>query len=367
MAIRVQVRKQPDRKNFTLYYDDDAGGREVTRSAGTADFAEAQRAAERWEQELGVFRGDVGWAYFKARFLQEGCSTVSPRSKSAAFTALDHFERLVPVESITEVTSDHLSTFRDRLLGRDLEISTVNKQLRHLKIALRWAVRLKMLAELPHVPLSKGGNRKFMRGRPVTEAELKKLLKAAGAATGEADASTWRRVLELLWWSGLRIEELTDFSWDTPPVLVQLDAQPYPQVLFYVEGHKARRDEAWVCPPDLAAWLAKTPARKRSGLVAPIPFTTGDVRAKASAAVARIGRAAGVVVDTIDGEPRYASAHDLRRSFGTRWALQVPPVVLQRLMRHKSIETTMKYYVGLDVSQYGALLWREQPARRVKR
>jgi len=31
---------------------------------------------------------------------------------------------------------------------------------------------------------------------------------------------------------------------------------------------------------------------------------------------------------------KYASAHDLRRSFGTRWAKRVMPVVLQKLMRH---------------------------------
>ena len=38
-------------------------------------------------------------------------------------------------------------------------------------------------------------------------------------------------------------------------------------------------------------------------------------------------------------------ADDLRRSFGTRWASRVKPARLPLLMRHKSIETTMKYYV----------------------
>ncbi len=44
------------------------------------------------------------------------------------------------------------------------------------------------------------------------------------------------------------------------------------------------------------------------------------------------------------GKPdKYASAHDFRGSFGERWAKIVMPAVLQRMMRHKSILTTMRY------------------------
>ena len=71
--------------------------------------------------------------------------------------------------------------------------------------------------------------------------------------------------------------------------------------------------------------------------------------------ICRIGKAAKVKVDVktktgTDGKPvevvKYASAHDLRRSFGERWARKVVPQVLMELMRHESIDTTMRYYVG---------------------
>jgi hypothetical protein len=52
------------------------------------------------------------------------------------------------------------------------------------------------------------------------------------------------------------------------------------------------------------------------------------------------------------------SAHDFRRSFGTRWARRVMPAVLQRLMRHESIETTMTYYVDLDADELAEELWK---------
>ena len=48
---------------------------------------------------------------------------------------------------------------------------------------------------------------------------------------------------------------------------------------------------------------------------------------------------------------KYASAHDMRRSFGERWASRVMPQVLMELMRHESIDTTLRYYVGRNAQQ----------------
>jgi len=83
--------------------------------------------------------------------------------------------------------------------------------------------------------------------------------------------------------------------------------------------------------------------------------------------VSDIGKAAGVVVERTEkpdpetGEPteriKYASAHDLRRSFGTRWAKRVMPAILRTLMRHGSIQTTMAYYVGFDAVDIASDLW----------
>ena len=57
--------------------------------------------------------------------------------------------------------------------------------------------------------------------------------------------------------------------------------------------------------------------------------------------VSDIGKAAGVKVSESGGKVKYASAHDLRRSFGERWASRVMPNVLQELMRHENIQTTL--------------------------
>ena len=60
---------------------------------------------------------------------------------------------------------------------------------------------------------------------------------------------------------------------------------------------------------------------------------------------------------------KFATAHDLRRAFGTRWAKKVMPAVLQRLMRHQSIGTTMKFYVGIEADDVAADLWAKRRRR----
>src|SRR5262249_35588950 len=48
--------------------------------------------------------------------------------------------------------------------------------------------------------------------------------------------------------------------------------------------------------------------------------------------------------------------HALRKGFGCRYAAEVPAQVLQRLMRHASIRTTMDFYVNTDQAAMDAVL-----------
>jgi integrase len=103
--------------------------------------------------------------------------------------------------------------------------------------------------------------------------------------------------------------------------------------------------------PDFAQWLLATPEGQRRGFV----FHLGEKpdrqlgRSCVGHKVSAIGKAAGVKVKTDpSGAVKFASAHDLRRSFGTRWASRVKPAMLQLLMRHSSIDTTLRYYVDQD-------------------
>jgi integrase len=125
--------------------------------------------------------------------------------------------------------------------------------------------------------------------------------------------------------------------------------------------------------PDFAEFLLETPEVELHGLFFGIegkipgkPLSTKRV----SRYISAIGDKARVVVDAndcrmrIDAEtgkeisvPRCATAHDLRRAFGTRWSKRVMPATLMQLMRHSSIDTTMNYYVEHNADDLAADLW----------
>ena len=75
-----------------------------------------------------------------------------------------------------------------------------------------------------------------------------------------------------------------------------------------------------------------------------------------SKAICAIGERAAVKVDDKGGKVVWASAHDLRRAFGARWSRKVNSMVLKELMRHASVTTTEKYYVGIQSDETSALL-----------
>ena len=73
-----------------------------------------------------------------------------------------------------------------------------------------------------------------------------------------------------------------------------------------------------------------------------------------SKTISEIGKAAGIKVS----ETKFASAHDLRRSFGLRWSSQLMPAELMLLMRHADISTTMKYYAVQNAATFAEKLWK---------
>jgi hypothetical protein len=99
-----------------------------------------------------------------------------------------------------------------------------------------------------------------------------------------------------------------------------------------------------------------------------------------SKVICEIGKAAGAKVrskvkskiDTATGERqpvevvKFASAHDLRRSFGERWSERVLPKVPMELMRHESIGTTMKFYVGQNAQRTADAAWAAYEAAKAR-
>src|SRR5687768_10159501 len=135
----------------------------------------------------------------------------------------------------------------------------------------------------------------------------------------------------------------------------------------YAEAHKGRRDMLLPMTKDFYDFIMTTPENERHGPVFPLnALETGKPISvnRIGKMVGKFGKKAEVIIDK--AAKQYATAPDLRRAFGTRWAKRVLPAVLQKLMRHRSIETAMKYYVAFDADDMAADLWKmDQPKETV--
>ena len=110
--------------------------------------------------------------------------------------------------------------------------------------------------------------------------------------------------------------------------------------------------------PWFEEFLMETPVAQRTGWV----FEPGSLQVQlgrpiqqerpdaewVGRVVSRIGNAAGIIVD--EGNPRtgrgvkYASTHDLRRTFAVRLhQSQIPPHLITKLMRHSDYKVTERY------------------------
>lgn len=378
--IAVHVVRYKDRPNWVMRYVDPVTGKQVTKSAKTTSKRDADRKAAKWEAELREGRyqrqSRMTWAEFRERYEEEKLATLSAKTLAAWEAAANHLERVVSPKLLASVDSNVLSQFQAKLLAGGMKQTTLASHLRSLRAAFSWAERRSLIAKAPRVDMPKltKGDR-TMRGRPITAEEYERMLGKAESVR-KGDAELWKRLLRGLWLSGLRLSEALQLSWDADAAITVHLSGRYPMLRIFAEAQKSKRDALLPISPEFGEFLLAVPAEDRQGLVFGIE---GLVRGKpidtqrASRIVAKIGEAALVVVDAnvirlrVDkktGEvtkvPKCATAHDLRRAFGTRWSKRVMPVMLQRLMRHASIETTMRYYVEHNADDISADLWNWQ-------
>jgi integrase len=271
-------------------------------------------------------------------------------------------------DRLSDVTSPLITSFATRLREKGNAEATIARHLRHLKAAMRWANAEGHLMKLPKFTMPKRAKgAKAMRGRAITTEEFERMLAAVPAIVEPVAADSWRFFLRGLWLSGLRLSESLTLRWDDKPgsIVVDLGGRR-PMLRIPAEAEKGFQDRLLPITPQFAQLLQSVPEGQRRGRVFKLLDSDGslfpDKRWDAGRIVSNIGTRAGVVVDEQlkNGETvrKFASCHDLRRSFGRRLADSgVSPNDLRELMRHSDIATTMLFYIGQNAESVADRLW----------
>jgi len=367
-AITVKVTKYSGRKFYVMYWEDPLTRKRCYESTKRTTRSKAERVAAVREAELleGRYKPatNTTWQEFRERYEDEVLTSLAERTDKAVGTVFNKVEALVHPQKLSDLNADRLSEYQSGLRKAELAEATIRTYLAHLRSALRWAVDMGMLREVPKVKMPKRARgSKMMKGRPITTEEFERLLSKTESVVGAAAAQSWQHFLTGLWWSGLRLSEGLDLWWDRQDKLrVDMDGRR-PMLWIRADLEKGNQDRLLPMAPEFAEFLEATPVEERTGRVFQPMNRKGTGLSIdsdwVSRVICRIGKAAGVIVNPIgrNGHVKCASAHDLRRSFGERWAPRVMPVVLQELMRHESIETTLKYYVGRNAEATADAIW----------
>ncbi len=399
MPTDVKVRVAtwgPGHKLMLRWTDPDTGERRAETS-GTDDPEEAAKKAGVLEQQLrdGSYvpsmqrrrrkATPLTWEDFCLRHEQVVQPGLADKTGRIYRTVFGSVQRLTGIKRLTDLRAERLSAYTAALREQGRSEYTIKSYLAHLRAALGWAQEIGLLKTVPKFPkVVRARNGKAMKGRCLCEEEVEKMLLSVKSALTERPnkqrrepkapspevVESWQYLLRGLWTGGFRLDEALHLSWDRRdrPCIDLTGKRP----MLWIPGdcQKSGKDELYPLAPEFCQLVLATPPAQRRGRV----FRPIGVRGKTgqlgmeyvSDAITRIGKQAGIAVSETtkrgaDGKPRrvvkWASAHDLRRGFGDRWKDRVLPIVLQSMMRHEDLNTTLKYYTSRNAQNTAETIW----------
>jgi integrase len=347
--VVVWVQHMGDRDTLMLQWHDPETGKRKSRSAGTCNpiGAEKKRADLEYELNHGLYQeaSRMSWERFRELFEAEYVAGLRPDTRRLHAYTLDLFEELCRpgrLQSINERTlSAFVSGMRKRKTARGREgmaPSTMEVSVEFLHTALAWAVEQKMLPHVPQFPAVRAPKKD---PQPVAPEAFERLL-------AKAPDAAMRAYLLCGWLGGLRLEEAFRLEWEPAAEAPYLDLAG-DRVVFPAELVKGARDQWVPLDPELRAALLALPrdgkrvfrfVKERKGAGGPLSLSALCNR------VILLAKLAGVRL----------TMKSLRRGFACRYAARVPAQVLQKLMRHASIKTTLDYYANVDDAAMAAVL-----------
>jgi integrase len=356
------------RKNLYMRFVDPLTNKQVMKSTGTNKRRDAERVAAKWEHDLREGRyqspSKITWEEFWEQFDRDYLSGLSVGSQKNSLCVCSLAEQFQKPSRISDVNNDWTTGFQTWLRERGLSEETILGYCSYLRSALQWAYDRKMITEIPKFIRPKRRGALLSKGRPITTEEFERMLSAVPKVIRQPEhVEHWKHYLTGLWWSGLRLTESQNLYWDRDDRLC-IDLS-HKRPMFWIPGQleKGGKDRYLPMAPEFAEFILRTPEEDRHGKVFTLnkrrmgdgPLCGSEVGRTAS----KIGKAANIAVHTHPktGKVKFASAHDLRRSFGFRWSSKVMPAVLKELMRHERIDTTMKYYVCRNADATADVIW----------
>jgi integrase len=376
------------RGRYILQWKDPVTGKRRSKTTEFSNYREALVAAAEHEKILNSRipkkDGSADFDFFVDLYRDKHLKSLRETSLRRAIGVLNVFGDTMRPKCLADITTSFLTDYADKLRHSPAKRSKPKKKpgpstplrlnsesnialhLRTIRAALAWAKEHGYIAEIPAIPKIARAKRSKSKGRPLTWSELAKMLRATHLEVGKSRAKSWRRFIFGLRLSGLRLDEALELTWckdDGHGSRLWVDlSHEFPLLGIEAESEKGKTDRLLPLVPEFGVWLMKVPPSERTGFVFNLDKHRNDgIREMRSVSkvISNIGKRSGVIVNA---SGKFASAHDMRRSFGLQHAQKMFPADLMLLMRHESIETTMTYYAVQEATGFAKRLWASYSA-----
>lgn len=354
--IKVYLMLRKGRTCFECQWTDPVTRKKKTKSTNTTKRREAERFLGSLQSDLNAGRhsqspSNITWQSITDRYENEVLASRAQSTLRKFVAAKNAFRTLIDPHFASVITSSLLSQFQDKMRRKKKAEATIKSTLSALRSCFNWAKRMNLMETVPYIEMPKRTAK--MKGRPITGEEFDRMIAALPNCHLGNFVDSWESLLRGLWWSGLRLSEALNLHWTTGGITVNL-AAGRPRLKIEENADKSTKARLLPLAPEFAELLLAVPEGKRRGSVwnPIVPGQLATMRLDTcSKVIAKIGKKANIIVAETNGKKKYASAHDLRRAFGTRWAKKMKPNQLKDLMRHETIQTTMTFYVEEPVAE----------------
>jgi integrase len=335
-------------KWYVGWYDPD--GKRRSKACGSGWLGKKNADDLKTQRERELDRGEYiahikkTWGDFRQEYDERIGSRMGERTRRITVEVLAHFERLIKPKKLaaikTQTIDDYIGKRKDepgRRKGDTLSPFTLNKELRHLRAVLRVASEWDYLPRVPKFRMVREPGQLITY---VVPEHFEAIYRASQQAKLPADqaypaADWWRGLLIFAYMTGWRIGEILALRRED----VDQDAGT---ATTWHEDNKGKRDERVKLHPVVQEHLKRLPG------FSPLMFPWNHNDRTLYDEFARIQAAAGIRLPCRATHEHTASCHvygfhDLRRAFATVNANRITGDALQKLMRHKSYQTTQRY------------------------
>jgi integrase len=333
---------------YVGWYDPDGRRHKESCGSGFRGKEKAERRKRQIEAELmtGTYQMNVKrlWPDFRREYEGRILSGLAPGTRDQVSASLDHFERIVKPVRVFAISTAHVDDFvaarrqeRGKKAGSLVSPCTINKDLRHLKAALRVAVEWGYLPRPPKFRMQREPGKLPRFVPPDHFAAVYAACDAARLPEGlpYPPADWWRGLLIFGYMTGWRVGDMLALARD------DLDLEAGYAITRF-EDNKGKRDDRVKLHPLVIDHL------RRLAAFTPTVFPFPKGRSVLQDEFVRVQAAAGIRLPCRGQHKHTAKCHaygfhDLRRAFATMNATRLTADQLQALMRHKSYTTTQVY------------------------